>query len=182
MMWAPDEKLGRRQLATMLREAEAAVEAGDFVLARKLLTRVLQTRPSAKAHLLRGRVHLDLGDHDDAMVDFMAAEDLAPVDAEPVVAIADLWFARKEYRRAIDHYDVAVDLEPRHAEACYRRGLCHFHLHDDDEALADFRRAERLDPDLPAVERNIELAERRIEQREREAARERAARGHRLRR
>ncbi|MBX2802627.1 MAG: tetratricopeptide repeat protein [Myxococcales bacterium] len=156
-------RLGAGKARALLDEADELAAAGQHIEARSTYTRVLRVRPSARAHLARGRVHLDLGDFDDAMADFMAAEDLDPVNPEPVIAKADLFFARKEYVRAIDRYDVALGLDPAHAMARFRRGLCHFYERQDVQALRDLERAKRLDPDIPAIDKQLALARRRVQ-------------------
>ena len=161
VMVALDDRMSRRKRSTLLQQADEATAQGDFLGARTHLTRVLAARPSAAAHLARGRIHLTLGDYDDAMADFMRAEDLEPTNPEPIVAIGDLFYHHKDHARAIYHYTVALDLDPRIATARFHRGLCHFQLHQDEEALRDFRRAQSEDPDLPAVGRYVELAARR---------------------
>ena len=75
-----------------------------------------------EAYLERGRVHLDLGDYGRAMSDFTVANDIHPDNPHTGVALADLFFARKEYSRAVEFYTDALRELPEHAMAICRRG------------------------------------------------------------
>ena len=76
-----------------------------------------------ESRLARGRCRRDLGDTAGAMSDFLQSQAHAPHSPEPHVEMGDLFFARKDYSRAIAHYDDALELHPEHAMALCRRGL-----------------------------------------------------------
>ena len=152
----------RRAARAQVEEAKLAMDQGYFAEANQLLSEVIAARPTSAAHLARGQIHLHLGDFNAAMHDLMHAEDLAPVDPEPVFTMGNLYYQRKDYPRAIEHYDETLDLVPHHALARYHRGLCHLAMGADEAALYDLRVARDLDPDLPAIEAQIQRAKRRV--------------------
>lgn len=156
-------KSGPRRRANLRQQAERAVEMGDFLGARRLLTEVLVSRASVADHLARGRVSLDLGDFNRAIADFMAAEDLDPVHPAPAAALGDLHFARKEHERALDHYAAARALNPDQAMVRYRASLCLLEIGEPAKALKELKRARTLDPDLPQIDQYIDRAKRRAD-------------------
>ena len=116
-------------------------------------------------HLGRGRCLVDLGDYGSAMSDFTRAEDIAPDSPEPLVEMGNLFFARKEYKRAITYYNHALDLDNRHAMAFSRRGISHYHRKMFAEAHNDLLEAERQDPSIPGLQRYIQVTSRKLKKR-----------------
>ncbi len=142
-------------------QAQQLVESGDLHGAADLYSDILDADPEQfSAYVSRGRVYLDLGDYSRAMSDFMRAQEIAEhPDAD--VAMGDLFFARKEYARAIGHYDAALDQLPDHAMALARRGMALHYRKRHREALADLERAEALDPDIPNLGTYVAMVRRK---------------------
>ena len=111
-----------------------------------------------EARLARGRCRRDLGDAAGAMSDFLLSQDYAAHSPEPHVEMGDLFFARKDYSRAIGHYDDALQLQPEHAMALCRRGISHHHIRRHSQAAEDLKQAARLDPNIPNIARYIRMA------------------------
>ena len=114
------------------------------------------------AHLGRGRCLVDLGDYGSAMSDFTRAEDIAPDSPEPLVEMGNLFFARKEYKRAITYYNHAIDLDSSHAMAFSRRGISYYHRRQYAEAHNDLREAAKRDDSIPGLQRYIQMASRKL--------------------
>lgn len=114
------------------------------------------------AYLERGRVHLDLGDYGRAMSDFTVANDIHPENPNTGIALADLFFARKEYSRAIEFYTDALRELPEHAMAICRRGICHYYKRNFDKAMTDLENAYRLDKSIPNIATYVVMAKKKV--------------------
>ncbi|XP_064482272.1 peptidyl-prolyl cis-trans isomerase D-like [Ornithodoros turicata] len=57
----------------------------------------------------------------------------------------------KQYDRALDDCDEALDLEPRHPKALFRRGQAFHGMRDYDKSMADLRQALLLAPNDKAI-------------------------------
>lgn len=57
----------------------------------------------------------------------------------------------KQYDRALDDCDEALDLEPHHPKALFRRGQAFHGMRDYDKSMADLRQALLLAPDDKAI-------------------------------
>ncbi len=53
---------------------------------------------------------------------------------------------RMNYRKALEHFSLAVDLFPQYYQAYYNRGLCHESLDERNLALADYDKALSIEP------------------------------------
>ena len=80
---------------------------------------------------------------------------------EPHVEMGDLFFARKDYSRAIAHYDDALELHPEHAMALCRRGISHHHTRRPSQAIEDLKQAARIDPNIPNISRYVRMVSTR---------------------
>ena len=106
---------------------------------------------------------LDLGDYGRAMSDFTVADDLQPENPYTRVALGDLFFARKEYSRAIEFYQSSLTELPEHAMAICRRGICYYYKRQYAAALTDLKRAQKLDRSIPNIKTYVEMAKRKTE-------------------
>ena len=61
------------------------------------------------------------------MSDFTVANDIHPDNPHTGVALADLFFARKNSSRAVEFYTDALRELPEHAMAICRRGICYYY-------------------------------------------------------
>jgi Flp pilus assembly protein TadD len=146
-----------------LAHAEAAERRGNLREAVVHYDDLLSHAPhNVDAHLGRGRCLVDLGDYGSAMSDFTRAEDIAPNSPEPLVEMGNLFFARKEYKRAITYYNHAIDLDSSHAMAFSRRGISHYHRRQYAEAHNDLTQASKRDSSIPGLQRYIQMAGRKM--------------------
>ena len=99
------------------------------------------------------------------MSDFVIAEELAPDRPEPQIAIGDLYFARKDYRKAIDYFNAALEVDARNAMAFCRRGISHYYRKNYPQAMQDLKQAQSLDPDIPNIGTYISMAKRKNKKR-----------------
>jgi tetratricopeptide (TPR) repeat protein len=151
--------VGSETAFAMMSEALAAVSTGRLSDAVVHYGDVLDLEPDSRsARIGRGRALMNLGQYAAAMSDFQRAEDADPDAPEPMVAMGDLFFARKDYERAIHRYDAALERQPEHAMALCRRGICHHYRASRDLALDDLTQAQRIDPGIPSIERYVAMA------------------------
>jgi len=148
------------ELFDTITEALTSLNQGNLRRAQLLFTEVLDWVPShIEARLARGRCNRDLGDTVAALSDFMHAQQMAPHASGPHIDIGDLFFARKDYARAISHYNDALAIQPDHALSLCRRGICQHYRRRPDRAIEDLKTAQRIDPDIPNIERYIHMVQ-----------------------
>ena len=151
------------ELEAMLDKAVHHRDNNEFDKAILYYSDVIDGDPEhLEAHLGRGQIYLDLGDYASAMSDFLyAAEDLAPNSPEPQVAIGNLFFARKDYRKAIEYFDHALARDSESAMALCRRGISHYYRKNYSTALKDLKRAKRIDAHIPNIGTYISMAKKK---------------------
>ena len=115
-----------------------------------------------EAYLGRGRVQLDLGDYGRAMSDFTLADELQPDNPNTRVALGDLFFARKEYTRAIEFYNAALQKLPEHPMAICRRGISFYYKRNFADALRDLEAAYKLDKSIPNIATYVVMAKKKV--------------------
>ncbi|MEC8192937.1 MAG: tetratricopeptide repeat protein [Myxococcota bacterium] len=143
--------------------AHDALRRGAAGEATRLLTDALDWDPDhLEARLLRGRCARDAGDRLAALSDFQWAMEIAPQSPLAHVEMGDLFFAKKRYAQAIQHYTNALERDPDHAMALCRRGICHHYKRQPDRALDDLRSAARIDPEIANIDRYIRMVSPRL--------------------
>ena len=138
--------------------AHDALRRGASGEASRLLTDALDWAPNHfEARLLRGRCARDAGDQLAALSDFHWAMEVAPQSPLAHVEIGDLFFAKKDYIQAIQHYTNALERDPNHAMALCRRGICHHYKRQPDRALDDLQAAAQINPEIANIDRYIRM-------------------------
>ena len=87
-----------------------------------------------------------MGDLDQAMKHLEVVEKLEPNSSSTHLAIAGIHLARREYGDFEDRIEAALLLEPDSAQAWLMKGTAAMQQGNDDEALAQYRRAIAMDP------------------------------------
>ena len=83
---------------------------------------------------------------------FKAAAALNPEIPEAHGKLGEVYLKRSEYPLADIHLKKAVELNPLYAEAFHNLGLLHyFNLTNKKEGIVYFKRALRLNPNLPGA-------------------------------
>ena len=136
-------------------ELERAIEAYSDLLD--------QTDAHLPALLARGRCLLEAKDYAASLSDFRRAQQSFQTHPAPLVALGDLFMARKEHAKAIEFFDKAIALKPDHPQARCRRGLAHYHCGRYRQAFLDLQRAYKLDPEIPNIRRLVQMAIRKLE-------------------
>lgn len=114
------------------------------------------------ALMAEGIARLDQGDNDTALDLFDRVVKQAPNFAEGWNKRATTLYEMGQFEKSAADIDKVLALEPRHFGALSGLGLCDIHLGKDKEALAAFRRAAAVDPNLPGVQENIEALKQRL--------------------
>jgi tetratricopeptide (TPR) repeat protein len=100
---------------------------------------------------------LNAGEDEAALVVFDRVVGLAPDFAEGWNKRATTLFTLGRLEQSAQDIDKVLDLEPRHFGALSGLGLCDIRLGKAREALAAFRRAAAIDPNLGGVQMHIEV-------------------------
>jgi tetratricopeptide (TPR) repeat protein len=115
-----------------------------------LQTETEQPGGLAGAYFLLGWLHQDMGDDEQALVDYDRAIALDPGHAFAYNNRGNARSAQGDLEGAIADYDRAIDIDPDDALAYYNRGLARYAQGDLKGAIADHTRAIELDPDVDA--------------------------------
>ena len=79
-----------------------------------------------------------------AIDDFSRALKLNPANAYILYDRANVYAARKEYKKAVDDYTQAIALDTNLAEAYYNRGLVFLYSGEHDKGIEDLSKAGEL--------------------------------------
>lgn len=149
-------------LSTMVKDASAAIEAGDNDRAIALLDRVLgASADHGEALFLRAYAYGNKRDHVKAIRDLDRLLRLEPDDAAALDNRGIAYQALGDFDRAIRDYDEAIRLAPLNALAYNNRGRALIDREDFPGAIADFDQALRIKPDLEEARENRQVAVRR---------------------
>jgi lipoprotein NlpI len=77
--------------------------------------------------------------------------------------MGELFFARKDYTRAIEFFDSAIEVDANHAMARCRRGISYYYKKSYREAFLDLQKAYTLDPDIPNIRKYVQMAIKKLE-------------------
>jgi tetratricopeptide (TPR) repeat protein len=98
------------------------------------------------AHLERGYGFVKRGDFPKAIDDFVAAAEIMPDSALPLMAIGEVSEALGQYQQAVESYRAALAIDPNIALANFKIGFISRAVRGDNKtALARFTRAVELD-------------------------------------
>jgi SpoVK/Ycf46/Vps4 family AAA+-type ATPase len=76
------------------------------------------------------------------------------VDAGSYYKIANDYYEKGDYEKAIENYNMAILLNPLFSEAYFNRALSYYQLKNYDKAVADYTEAAELDPKNPIIFNN----------------------------
>jgi tetratricopeptide (TPR) repeat protein len=100
----------------------------------------------AEFYVRRGKMFVEKGDWEHAMLDFTMAIKTDPGYAEAYDRRSVLLISQKQPEKAFRDVNRALELSPDNAEYYYHRGMLHHVQNDFPDALADYTRALELDP------------------------------------
>ncbi|MCE7995480.1 MAG: tetratricopeptide repeat protein [Roseivirga sp.] len=110
------------------------------------LNRAIEVAPLyASTYFKMGRIKEHFGDVDGALEAFKKAASLAPGNSNAYEKIGSIYhLEKKNYKRAHEAFDKALEIDPFFAEGHYFRGVAAMVLGNDRAALADLMKAESL--------------------------------------
>ena len=76
------------------------------------------------------------------------------VDAGSYYKIANDYYEKGDYEKAIENYNMAILLNPLFSEAYFNRALSYYQLKNYDKSIADYTEAAELDPKNPIIFNN----------------------------
>jgi tetratricopeptide (TPR) repeat protein len=117
------------------------------------------------ALLARGVEQMNGGRLQQAIATFSEAIRRKPSFTEAWNKRATAYYLAREYRKSIADCKQVLKRNPRHFGALSGLGQIYLALEDYEQALAWFRRALEVDPNLESVRENIEAIERILERR-----------------
>ncbi len=161
---AADEKLLRPRLhddSPMVREL---AERGLWILWAR------SGDAAIDALMERGAGQMQSGQLKEAIATFSDVIRRKPAFAEGWNRRATAYFLAREFRRSLADCDEVVKRNPYHFGALSGYGQIHFELEQYDKAIAYWRRALDVNPNLAGVAQRIELAEKLREQKRRNTA------------
>ena len=136
--------------------AHACLAQPDHACAVDAAAKRVDINPNnGDAHRALGEIHLQLGEHEQALTEFLAALLVNPQDAESFAAIAQIHLRTGRYPAAIEAAQRALDINPTHKTAPYALG----------SALT---RAGRIDEGAAALQRFEQIRTRSLEQEQRD--------------
>jgi len=129
----------------------ALAEAGQNPLeALKLADQIIARLPASddnvvSSYILKGAIHLNLGNHESATTALNTAAQLAPNSAHPHAFLALIASDSGDLDGAIAGYGKAIQRDSKMAVAFNNRGVAFADKGDHDRAIADYTEAIRLD-------------------------------------
>ena len=142
--------------------ASTHLRHGNIQGAKLLFDDVLDWIPDhLEARIARGKCNRDLGDTVAAISDFIKAQQAQPHSPIPTIELGNLFFAKKDYIRAIGYYDAAIEIDPNDAMTLCRRGICFHHRKRPDRALEDLQLAQKINPNIPNIGRYVRMVQTR---------------------
>jgi len=118
------------------------------------LTRVVASNPTPQERHALGRLYLFLGKFDEAEIQMKTALDTLKNDAALHTDLATLYYERSNYTdgtpatflsEAIEHYKLAIEIDPQLAEAWFNRALCYEKLSIFHKAKEDWIQYLKID-------------------------------------
>lgn len=76
------------------------------------------------------------------------------VDAGSYYKIANDYYEKGDYEKAIENYNMAILLNPLFSEAYFNRALSYYQLKNYDKSIADYTESAELDPKNPIIFNN----------------------------
>lgn len=123
------------------------IEQKDTVSAQHALDRLKRFYPRyAPSYLIEGSLALSHQDTITATQLFRQGLNLDPTSPAPYQALARVAYAQKEYRRALEHLDLALTYDAEATDLYVFRGIVRFQLNNLKGAMADYTTAIELKP------------------------------------
>ena len=131
-------------VAAQIEAGKVARAACDLEKAIAAFSEALRVAPNAQVYALRGRVHAEHGDDQQAWADFKRAIELDPKQAEAFAGRGWLHAMRGEYDPAVVDSTEAIRLDPKCVDAYVDRAFVYQSTERQGLADADIRTAQEI--------------------------------------
>lgn len=139
-----------RSYQTLLSRGDSDLRNGDTFGAIEAFSGAIALRQdSSMAHLRRGESYRLRGELEAASRDFRTAAALDPSSPAPLEALADVYYERRRYDRAIDTYEHRLQLAGSTAHLRYKLALAYYRAGRRPDATAALSEALKLDARMP---------------------------------
>jgi tetratricopeptide (TPR) repeat protein/S1-C subfamily serine protease len=135
-----------RDLVLLNEKAVILYRKKKYQVAIAIYDRVIHRYPEAYTYYNRGRAKSDLGNNQEAILDYDRAIALNPKFVEAYNNRGATKSVSGNKQAAIIDFDRAIAINPKHAEAYYNRGKAKSDLGNKQEAILDYDRAIVLNP------------------------------------
>lgn len=140
-------------------KASEATDKGNFALAEKYWTQLIEAFPSNPAAWSnRGISRIGQGKLEAAISDYDRAIALAPDAPDPYLNRGAAYEAQQRYQKAIEDYERVLEIDPADAMAYNNRGNAEAGQERWHEAIADYHKAADLAPNFAFARANEALA------------------------
>lgn len=140
----------------LVEKARKAMQEQRFEEAILLLNKAIdKNAKNADAFNARGVALFELGKHNDAMLDYEQAIQLAPQDYRPYFNRAELYRTLKQWKEALEDYNQAIRFAPQVADLYLNRGVLEYQQGDLNKAIEDFRKVIQLEPNHKNAFQNL---------------------------
>jgi tetratricopeptide (TPR) repeat protein len=116
---------------------------------------VLEKQQVIAAHRLRGEILAQLNRLDEAIAEMEQLTKAVPNQPELKIQLAMYYLIDKQPRKAISEYDDVLLLNPDHFLALRSRADAYLNIGKHTEAIADFEKALKVEPDDTAILNNL---------------------------
>ena len=124
----------------------AAVEAGDFPKAVRLLTNVIELQPKHyDAHVYRAVAYEKQDKYAEAAADYTKCVELMPRAAEVYNARGAVQFKRGKFTESLADFDKYIELKPAEKNGHWMRGITCYYAGKFDEGKKQFEGYEKVD-------------------------------------
>ncbi len=145
-LWPAMHLVAADRVDELLREAAAAIAAGDTKQALKLADEAaaLDDR-DARPFAFRATLHAREGRHEAAVDDYTTSLERAPDQAEVLDRRGSELFKLARIDDSIRDFDRAIQLEPKRDRAHWQRGIAYYYAGRFDEGRRQFERYQTVD-------------------------------------
>jgi tetratricopeptide (TPR) repeat protein/S1-C subfamily serine protease len=141
----PDEFMAYRGLCNVL------AELGNYTQAIKACNRAIKINPQPLQYILRGEIHRNMGDTQEAIEDLNTALNLQPDNPFAYRQQGIAMSQEGNYQGALATLNKAISLQPDNAYAYVDRGVIYAQMGNELAFLEDFNKALNLEPDSASI-------------------------------
>jgi putative GTP pyrophosphokinase len=154
-------------LDSELLAALKAHNSGDFARARRIYTKILETRPASPARVVlllhRGMAELADDEYRAALQDFDAALDLDNTNSRAYFYRGTAYRALGDHEQAESDFSRSLDLDPHLVDCLHQRSALRLQTGNLDGAVSDCEAALAIEPDSPWLRRlSATIRERKL--------------------